>query len=246
MTWCIQPEESSIGSSRTQSNTSVLLQITFKYSFLQNDLISLNFDLLNSYDLNVTEQRISIYEIVYLSVPRVLDHCLGGQPQDSLWPQQINCFCSTRKWSDGIRRNAKWTEPGVIYEWETYFIGFHALLSSSTMPIHFSTNKDIIISPFFSFELGDDANLGDLSCNSLLPPWLITGPLVLFSASTAWRMFRQQSWTHPDKFYKCITQAHTQCESSYIIEDTRCSIWSIKDGGCGYLRFSKDDLHFLH
>ena len=246
MTWCIQPEESSIGSSRTQPNTSVLLQITFKYSFLQNDLISLNFDLLNSYDLNVTEQCISINEIVCLSVPRVLDHCLGGQPQDSLRPQQINCFCSTRKWSDGIRRNAKWTEPGVIYEWETYFIGFHALLSSSTMPIHFSTNKDIIISPFFSFELGDDANLGDLSCNSLLPPWLITGPLVLFSASTAWRMFRQQSWTHPDKFYKCITQAHTQCESSYIIEDTRCSIWSIKDGGCGYLRFSKDDLHFLH
>ena len=166
MTWCIQPEESSIGSSRTQPNTSVLLQITFKYSFLQNDLISLNFDLLNSYDLNVTEQCISINEIVCLSVPRVLNQCLGGQPQDSLRPQQINCFCSTRKWSDGIRRNAKWTEPGVNYEWETYFIGFHALLSSSTMPIHFSTNKDIIIFPFFSFELGDDANLGDLSCGT--------------------------------------------------------------------------------
>ena len=171
---------------------------------------------------------------------------LEDSPKTASDLNKLNCFCSTRKWSDGIRRNAKWTEPGVIYEWETYFIGFHALLSSSTMPIHFSTNKDIIIFPFFSFELGDDANLGDLSCNSLLPPRLFTGPLVLFSASTAWRMFRQQSWTHPDKFYKCITQAHTQCESFYIIEDTRCSIWSIKDGGCGYLRFSKDDLHFLH
>ena len=32
------------------------------------------------------------------------------------------------------------------------------------MPIHFSTNKDIINSPFFSFELGADVNLGDLSC----------------------------------------------------------------------------------
>ena len=246
MTWCIQPEESSISSSRTQPNTNVSLQNTYKYSFLQNDLISLNFDLLNSYDLNVTEQCISINEIVRLSVPRVLDHCLGDSPKTASDLNKLNCFCSTRKWSDGIRRNAKWTEPGVIYEWETYFIGFHALLSSSTMPIHFSTNKDIIIFPFFSFELGDDANLGDLSCNSLLPPRLFTGPLVLFSASTAWRMFRQQSWTHPDKFYKCITQAHTQCESFYIIEDTRCSIWSIKDGGCGYLRFSKDDLHFLH
>ena len=255
MTWCIQPEESSISSSRTQPNTNVSLQNTYKYSFLQNDLISLNFDLLNSYDLNVTEQCISINEIVCLSVPRVLDHCLGGQPQDSLRPQQINCFCSTRKWSDGIRRNAKWTEPGVIYEWETYFIGFHALLSSSTMPIHFSTNKDIIIFSFFlnletmriwaTSPAALTVTLA-VTCNSLLPPRLFTGPLVLFSASTAWRMFRQQSWTHPDKFYKCITQAHTQCESSYIIEDTRCSIWSIKDGGCGYLRFSKDDLHFLH
>ena len=97
MTWCIQPEESSISSSRTQPNTNVSLQNTYKYSFLQNDLISLNFDLLNSYDLNVTEQCISINEIVCLSVPRVLDHCLGGQPQDSLRPQQINCFGSTRK-----------------------------------------------------------------------------------------------------------------------------------------------------
>ena len=169
---------------------------------------------------------------------------LEDSPKTASDLNKLNCFCSTRKWSDGIRRrNAKWAEPGVICEWETYLIGFHALLSSSTKPIHFSTNKDIIIFPFFSFELGDDANLGDLSCNSLLPPRLFTGPLVLFSASTA---CRQQSWTHPDKFYKCITQAHTQCESSYIIEDTRCSIWSIKDGGCGYLRFSKDDLHFLH
>ena len=98
MTWCIQPEESSIGSSRTQPNTSVLLQITFKYSFLQNDLISLNFDLLNSYDLNVTEQRISINEIVCLSVPRVLDHCLGGQPQeDSLRPQQTKLLLFNKK-----------------------------------------------------------------------------------------------------------------------------------------------------
>ena len=84
MTWCIQPEESSIGSSRTQPNTSVLLQITFKYSFLQNDLISLNFDLLNPYNLNVTEQLFSINETVCVSVPHVLAHRIGGQPQDSL------------------------------------------------------------------------------------------------------------------------------------------------------------------
>ena len=91
---------------------------------------------------------------------------LEDSPKTAFDLNKLNCFCSTRKWSDGIRRNAKWTEPGVNYEWETYFIGFHALLSSSTMPIHFSTNKDIIISPFFSFELGDDANLGDLSCGT--------------------------------------------------------------------------------
>ena len=89
---------------------------------------------------------------------------LEDSPKTASDLNKLNCFCSTRKWSDGIRRNAKWTGPGVIYEWETYFIGFHALLSSSTMPIHFSTNKDIIIFSFFSFELGDDANLGDLSC----------------------------------------------------------------------------------
>ena len=156
---------------------------------------------------------------------------LEDSPKTAFDLNKLNCFCSTRKWSDGIRRNAKWTEPGVNYEWETYFIGFHALLSSSTMPIHFSTNKDIIIFPFFSFELGDDANLGDLSCNSLLPPRLFTGPLVLFSASTAWRMFRQQSWTHPDKFYKCISLKLTR--NAKVL-----TLLKIRDAAFGALRMA--------